>query len=904
MRKRILLLVIGLTGIILAAQAQGNKVQALSSRQTEIPLAEALKKIEAESEYSFIFTYDDLKDYKTRTDVSGKTEEEALSILLGDLPLKYTFKNGCYIIRKTNVEHPSNPLPTQTGKLNIANQITGRILNNKQEPIEAALIWLIDAETSQSISQAITDINGSFALPTADRTVKLTVTCLGYSPYVSESFHAASPRQYPPITLDDKNLVLEDVVVIGQKARPIIEQKAGTLIFNVENSINAQGSNAFEILRQTPGVTIDEGSKSISINGRSGILVMLNGKQTYMQQAEVVDLLKSTSSSNIKRIEVMSNASAQYDAAGSGGILNIVLKRDRDAGYNMTANVGASYWLHFKQNTELSFNYNHDKINLYGSYGHDIGHVGLFYGSDRKQAGKLFESRSDDTDKRNSAAATLGLDYEINKNHQIGIQGNGNFLFGPGLIQTHTNIYDSYDKTNLLYSIHSQSDYFHQTANRYNLNFNYRYQVPDERSFSFDVDYGWFSGNSKNNQPNAYYSPENVLDSTLNYHSTGNRDIHLYAISSDYKQTLGPGEWMAGVKYSNVSSHNTYDLFNRKDGNLKIDKEMSNNFRYTESILAAYLLYDFCLSERWSSRIGTRVEYTHSNGHLIPISGSSQQESEAKKGYVDFFPSASVTFHPLEKHTISLSYGKRIDRPIYSDLNPIEQPLDGLASWKGNPFLDPQKTHRISLQYQYDNTSVELSYSKTNDYRVQITDTLGVDKIIMQPKNLGTQSYYGLAIFQSVRLLQAWNLNFSGRVYHLDNRISFDSKRFFHKRRWAGGVSLTTSFPLFWGIRSEILGVYSTKRLGGSTEVLGANGLVNIGFQKKFLRDKATVKLALSDLFWTSNWDNVNQTDAFESADYGHGETRLVKINFTYKFGGSDKRHSKKSNVESELNRF
>lgn len=326
--------------------------------------------------------------------------------------------------------------------------------------------------------------------------------------------------------------------------------------------------------------------------------------------------------------------------------------------------------------------------------------------------------------------------------------------------------------------------------------------------------------------------------------------------------------------------------------------------RYTESILAAYLLYDFCLSERWSSRIGTRVEYTHSNGHLIPISGSSQQESEAKKGYVDFFPSASVTFHPLEKHTISLSYGKRIDRPIYSDLNPIEQPLDGLASWKGNPFLDPQKTHRISLQYQYDNTSVELSYSKTNDYRVQITDTLGVDKIIMQPKNLGTQSYYGLAIFQSVHLLQAWNLNFSGRVYHLDNRISFDSERFFHKRRWAGGVSLTTSFPLFWGIRSEILGVYSTKRLGGSTEVLGANGLVNIGFQKKFLRDKATVKLALSDLFWTSNWDNVNQTDAFESADYGHGETRLVKINLTYKFGGSDKKHSKKSNVESELNRF
>lgn len=134
--------------------------------------------------------------------------------------------------------------------------------------------------------------------------------------------------------------------------------------------------------------------------------------------------------------------------------------------------------------------------------------------------------------------------------------------------------------------------------------------------------------------------------------------------------------------------------------------------------------------------------------------------------------------------------------------------------------------------------------------------------------------------------------------------MAFDANRFYHRERWACGFSLQTSFPLFWGIKSEILGVYSSKRLGGSTDVMGNNGMVNIGFQKKFLDDKAIVKLSMSDVFWTSNWDGVNNFDNIESVGYGYGETRLVKLNFTFKFGSNKKSYSKKSNIESEMNRF
>ena len=311
------------------------------------------------------------------------------------------------------------------------------------------------------------------------------------------------------------------------------------------------------------------------------------------------------------------------------------------------------------------------------------------------------------------------------------------------------------------------------------------------------------------------------------------------------------------------------------------------------------------MGEKWNANVGLRAEYTHSDAHLMPVAGSTNEESHVRRDYVDLFPSAGVTFKPDEKQSWSLSYGRRIDRPVYSDLNPIEQALDGLSTWKGNPFLKPQKTNRISLQYQYDRTSVEVSYSHTTDYQVQVTDTLGPDKIVMEPRNLGEQSYWGFSVSQALRLLPGWNLTLSGNAYYLDNQMAFDAQRYYQRKRWAGNFSLQTSFPLFWGIRSEVLGVYLTKRLGGSTEVMNPTGFVDIGFQKKFCQGKAAVKLSVSDIFWSNRWgDGMNYFGDFESINYGYGESRMVRLNFTYTFGGSEKRKEKHLNIDSELNRF
>ena len=867
----------------IALQTQAQKL--INLKLDNKPLPVALKLIEREGGKNIIFSVTETENYSVTASIRQKTQTEAINIVLQSTPFISKERADYFVIQKKD---------TQTKSI----EIRGIVMNEKNEPMPYCNVLLLSSD-STFVNGCVTKNDGSF-LMVGEKNVPYLIKAsyIGYTTMIQKV------HKQNTILLSPNNHLLEDVVVTGKNKQPLIVQQAGKLVFNVENCISAQGANAFEILKYTPGVMINEGSKTISINGLQNILVMLNGKQTYMQPTEVVDLLKSTPSSNVKSIEVMTNATAQYDASGSGGILNIVLKKERGSGYNMTVNTGIAYWFNVKQNTEISFNYNHNRINVYGNYGHNLGYVDMFYGGKRKQSGKLFDAHSKDTDKRNTVSASLGLNYAIASNHQVGIQTSGNFLFGPGDIHTINHVYDSYEKNNLLYILHSKSDYYHQTANRYHFNAYYKFELPEDKMLTFDFDYSLFRGNSRINQPNVYYSPTNDIDSTLSYRNIGKRNIHLYALTSNYKQTLGKGEFSTGIKYSNVKSKNFFTLYDKTDGEGAANLVLSNDFHYQESILAAYLMYDFKLANKWKFNIGTRMEYTHSHGHLYPLPGNLQEEKRISKDYVDFFPSASITYQIDDNNTLSLSYGKRIDRPVYADLNPIEQPLDGLSSWKGNPFLEAQKTHRFSLQYQYKRTSMELSYSNTSDYFVSITDTLGTNKTVVTPLNLGRQEYYGMSLSQSLRLFKAMDVYFSGRVYYLDNQLAFDKNRCYNRSRWAYGLMLQTSFPLFWGIKSEILGIYASKRLGGSTEMLGANYQINVGLQKTFLNNRAIVKLSMSDIFWTSNWDNINKFTGFESINYGHSESRLVRLNLTFKFGGNKNNYSKKSKVEMEMNRF
>ena len=176
------------------------------------------------------------------------------------------------------------------------------------------------------------------------------------------------------------------------------------------------------------------------------------------------------------------------------------------------------------------------------------------------------------------------------------------------------------------------------------------------------------------------------------------------------------------------------------------------------------------------------------------------------------------------------------------------------------------------------------------DYRAQITDTLSVDKVVMTPRNIGRQQRVSLSLYQAVNLFHWWEMNLNVTGYYLNNDIAFDAYRAFNLDGFAGIVSLQNLIRLPWQLRLELNGAYYTKHLGASNEYVEPSGYVDVGLSKSFLDKSLTINLAMSDIFWTSRWDNSSSFSGFRLWNWGKGESRQVKLNVTYRFGRQKER--------------
>lgn len=776
-------------------------------------------------------------------------------------------------------------------------QVKGSVTDSIGNPLDAAVVVLMNADNGNIVCQGITLENGSYNLDAAGN-LQVYVSSLGYRQHVSTPFIVKSDTLLPPIKLHPEDFVLDDVVVIGEKQSPSVKIEKGKMIFTPKNSSIMAGSTALEVLKKTPGVFVD-GENNISIGGKNSVLVILNGKQTYMQKDELITLLKATPSSSVSSVEVMHNPSAQYDAEGSGGIININMNRKKSEGFFFSLNNGVSYWENLRENTELSFSYTKNRFSLSGSYNHAFGYYDMDYGMHRIQEGKDYYSPTQDTDKRKTISGNLNMEYTLNDKHLIGARIDANTLFGPGQTNTVTEIRDA-NTRELEQILYASNDYYTQKGNRYGGNLYYMAIPKEGVSYNLDFNYAWFDGGSGNWQPNKYVSPDgSVLQDNL-YKSVNSRDINIYAVSYDQKHPLWNGELKSGVKFSSVNADNGYQFYNVDNGQERIDKSQSNDFRYKEQILAGYILYSHSLGDKISMEVGLRGEYTFSDGLLHTIDGDGDENN--KSNYLNLFPTFNLNYQINDSHALTLNYASRIDRPAYQDLNPFEYLLDELSYWKGNPFLTPQKNHKVALTYSHNRTAITASYSYMKDYKAQITDTLSVNKVIMTPRNIGKQQRVSLTLFQGINIARWWEMNLNLIGYYVKNDIAFDKYRKFNLDGFAGIFSIQNTIRLPWQIQMELNGSYVTKRLGASNEYIDPSGYVDIGFSKSFANKRWTVNLAMSDIFWTSRWDNYSSFSGFQLWNWGKSESRQIKLNITYRFGRE--KNSKHSGSFDELNRL
>jgi biopolymer transport protein ExbD len=412
---------------------------------------------------------------------------------------------------------------------------------------------------------------------------------LGFEEYKSETIiKNTAIVTLPPITLKETTNELAEVVVKSKK--PIIQVLADKTVFNVQNTLNATGITGFELLRKAPGIIIDN-NNNIIVEGKTGVLIYIDGKQSYLTGNELINFLKTLQSNDIDSIEIITQPSSKYDAAGNAGILNIKLKKNKKFGTNGNASSGLNVGRYFTTVNSLSLNSRDKKSNIYGNYSNRFGDTYDFINIFREQGTTVFDSRSKTKNTTNANNIKLGYDYYANTKNTFGIIVSGNFNNNSNLTDTRTPIrpLNSTLNDSILVAKNVGKD---KSYNLYS-NINYKYEDTTGVTLNMDIDYGKYNNQKENYQPNTYFAADEstVLNEKNSFQNTP-VTIDIATFKADYEQNFWKGKLGVGGKTSFVKTDNTLDFFNVDSNIQTLDSNRSNQFIYNENVNAAYVNYN------------------------------------------------------------------------------------------------------------------------------------------------------------------------------------------------------------------------------------------------------------------------------------------------------------------------
>ncbi|MCY7291996.1 MAG: TonB-dependent receptor, partial [Ferruginibacter sp.] len=686
--------------------------------------------------------------------------------------------------------------------------------------------------------------------------------------------------------------------------------RADKTILNVEGTINAVGNDALELLRKSPGVMVDK-DDNLSLSGKNGVQVYIDGKPSPLSGTDLSNYLKSIQSTQIESIELITNPSAKYEAAGNAGIINIKFKKNKSLGTNGSVNAGYAIGTYAKYTTGLSLNNRNAKVNLFGTYNYNRSLNVSSFISERSQ-GDTFFSQTNRFKSYNNGSHNFktGMDYFINKKSTIGILINGNVA--DIVTETAGPMQIIYKPTNTLSRVLFATGDNVNSRKNVNFNMNYRYVLPTGKELNIDADYGFFNIRGNQFQPNNYYDAvTNLLLYSNIYRMISPTNIDIFSVKVDYEQNFKKGKLGFGGKIGYVSTDNDFKRYNVVLNKDEYDKDRSNSFLYKENINAVYVNYNRSF-KGWMLQVGLRGEHTVSKGlsnglRYNNITNSYENyDSTLNRNYFDVFPSAAITFNKNPKSQIGFTFSSRIDRPAYQDLNPFEFKINDYTFMKGNTQLRPQYTNSVGVThtYKYKLTS-QLNYSHVKDIFTQLPDTTEKSKSFLIKKNLATQDIVSLNI----------SYPFSKKWYSLfTNMNSYYSK---YKANFGGGdrnvnldvvafsLYMQNSFKLGKGFTAELSGFYNSPSIWQGIFKSIAMYSVDAGLQKTILKGKGNLKTSLSDVFRTMRWSGTSNFSAQTNTASGRWESRQFRLNFTYRFGNNQVKaaRQRKDGAEEERKR-
>lgn len=752
-----------------------------------------------------------------------------------------------------------------------AQSISGVVKDKNNEPIAGATVLLMS--DTLLIQGKFTDSEGKMLFEglSSEKVYFLKISSIGYSDFKTDVVNP--PFNFSNLVLAEaENVNLDEVVIKGKK--PFIENEIDRTIVNVDAMPGGSTGNAYMLLEKTPGVSVV--NNTISLNGKQGVSILINGRPSHLSGKDLENYLKSLSASDIEKIELIENPPAKYDAAG-GAIINLKLRVNRQAGWagniNLSHNAG-KYWRNYDG---LSLNYNLGKIHAYVSGGYFNEQYRDVESRQTRflKENYLINQEVEGISYSRGFSYHGGVDYFLSDKTTMGVFYRNSQPNAPSF-----RTIESREILNPLTTINNNLE-----NKTYDGTAAYLTQKLGKRELSLEVNQVRYLSDDVQNF-------ENLSQDEFRY-VLGTK-IRTRSASLDYIHPMKKGNLEAGVKTSFMDNdnENTYQDFTESDFNT--DWSKSNHFQYHENINAIYVSgqREF---KRWSIKAGLRAETTHAEG--IQLGNAAVPRSGFERSYVNVFHNLFVNYKldSAGNNTLTFVTLRRLNRPYYLYLNPFMQYRDPYNYATGNPELNPQIQNRFEIIYRNRGKwTIAVNVNPFKDVILPTTET--IDNIFYTKNDNIAEGYmYMLAFGLNTQLTKWWNINYTARLAHIGLRGKLYVENLDYSINVLRG-ELNNNFKVSNKMSIWHYVNYATKDYNGQTVTKGRI-MMNLGWQYKFLKDKASVNVSFDDIFhsWRNRNFSTNITNAYVTS-LSYSDTRRVGVSLNYRFGNNKEMKKGKSN--------
>lgn len=786
-------------------------------------------------------------------------------------------------------------------------KVTGKVQESKGSPFPFANVLLLSAHDSVMVKGMLANDQGTYYFENIKPGQYLVAASMvGYVKTYSSSFNltnTSKAHQVKTLVLVEGNKELQQVEVVAQK--PLFEQHLDRLVVNVQSSITSAGATALDVLERSPGISVNRQSNSLSISGKDGVIVMINGKQSRVPIATIIQMLSGMNAGNIEKVEIITTPSAQYDAEGNAGIINLVLKKNQDYGTNGSYSLTMGYGWYEKPAGTFNLNHRTEKLNLYTDYSFSRNHGWNRIKTTRQAEFQNLITQTNTLNRRqfirHNHTARLGFDYNLTPRTTLSGLASG-FTDKFHLTPVDEKGYSETYRGNLLESTVNTT---HQEINLWRHmmgNLNLTHKLTAKQELSVDMDYLYYHDHNPHRYFNTYQytNPLETEEEEIDMKKT--TPIRLWVSKADYRNNLGENTKLeVGAKATISRLENKVAVRNLIEKVWQPNTEFSQHIQMLENIGAAYVNFTSQLPHKIKLQTGLRYEYTHTD--LTTISN----QPIVERRYGNLFPSIFASRDLTKKSSMQVSYSRRITRPTYNNLAPFVYFIDPNTFLSGNTSLRPTITDALQTTYRFrENMLLNLSYSydKTPIVAWQVHLDPATNKQFARAENLKNARNFSLNFSAPFSPAPWWQIQSNIMGVYIKNLGYYDEKEITLTSGFAN-INLNQTFRLPNNFTAELTGFYQSRAPFGISYAK-ALSMVNAGLQKKLNQDKGTLRLSVDDIFWTMRFRLLTDQPALNVYSYFDGtfsDPRVVRLTYSRNFGNQKMKAATRRQTSSEEER-